>query len=95
MSDFDYERQMALTNRHLHPALETVFLMPSPRFTHVSSTLVRDIAALGGSLAGLVPPVVIDRLHQTPGSRNERIGYDAPTRFVSPNARATSACRRR
>ena len=62
ISDFDYERQMAITNRHLHPALETVFLMPSPRFMHVSSTLVRDIAAHGGSLTGLVPPIVIDRL---------------------------------
>jgi pantetheine-phosphate adenylyltransferase len=49
-------------NRHLHPALETVFLMPSPRFMHISSTLVRDIAARGGSLTGLVPPIVIDRL---------------------------------
>lgn len=62
MSDFDYERQMAYMNRHLHPGLETVFLMPSPRFMHVSSTLVRDIAARGGSLTGLVPPIVIDRL---------------------------------
>lgn len=62
MSDFDYERQMAHMNRHLHPGLETVFLMPSPRFMHVSSTLVRDIAARGGSLTGLVPPIVIDRL---------------------------------
>jgi pantetheine-phosphate adenylyltransferase len=62
ISDFDYERQMAHMNRHLHPALETVFLMPSPRFMHISSTLVRDIAARGGSLTGLVPPIVIDRL---------------------------------
>jgi pantetheine-phosphate adenylyltransferase len=62
ISDFDYERQMAIMNRHLHPGLDTVFLMPSPRFMHVSSTLVRDIAAHGGSLAGLVPPSVIDRL---------------------------------
>jgi pantetheine-phosphate adenylyltransferase len=64
ISDFDYERQMAIMNRHLHPALETVFLMPSPRFMHVSATLVRDIAARGGSLAGLVPPGVIDRLNR-------------------------------
>jgi pantetheine-phosphate adenylyltransferase len=62
MSDLEYERQMAYMNRHLHPGLETVFLMPSPRFMHVSSTLVRDIAARGGSLTGLVPPIVIDRL---------------------------------
>jgi pantetheine-phosphate adenylyltransferase len=62
ISDFDYERQMAVMNRHLHPALETVFLMPSPRFMHISATLVRDIAERGGSLTGLVPAGVIDRL---------------------------------
>jgi pantetheine-phosphate adenylyltransferase len=61
-SDFDYERQMAIMNRHLHPAIETLFLMPSPRYLHISSTLVRDIAARGGPLNGLVPPAVIDRL---------------------------------
>lgn len=64
ISDFDYERQMAIMNRHLHPALETVFLMPSPRYMHVSSTLVRDIAMRGGSLIGLVPPVVIEALNR-------------------------------
>lgn len=64
VSDFDYERQMAVMNRHLHPGLDTIFLMPSPRFMHVSSSLVRDIASHGGSLAGLVPPAVIERLNQ-------------------------------
>jgi pantetheine-phosphate adenylyltransferase len=61
ISDFDYERQMAYMNRHLHPGLDTVFMMPSPRYMHVSSTLVRDIAAHGGSLTGLVPQAVLDR----------------------------------
>ena len=74
ISDFDYERQMAIMNRHLHPALETVFLMPSPRFMHVSSTLVRDIAHRGGSLAGLVPPAVIDRLaHRRESETSHRV----------------------
>jgi pantetheine-phosphate adenylyltransferase len=62
VSDFDYERQMALMNRHLSSDIETVFMMPSEQYAYVSSTLIKDIAALGGSLAGLVPPVVDARL---------------------------------
>ena len=57
-ADLDYERQMALTNRHLNPDLDTVLLLPSAEFGHVSSSLVREIAALGGSVRGLVPPAV-------------------------------------
>ena len=55
VADFDYEWQMALMNRHLAGDLETVVLMPAPQFSYVSSRLVREIAALNGSLAGLVP----------------------------------------
>jgi pantetheine-phosphate adenylyltransferase len=57
-ADLDYERQMALTNRHLNASLDTVLLLPSAEFGHVSSSLVREIAALGGSVRGLVPPAV-------------------------------------
>jgi pantetheine-phosphate adenylyltransferase len=72
VSDFEYEWQMALMNRHLDAAIDTVFLMPSERFTYVSATLVREIAALGGPLTGLVPPAVEARLatrRQTSTSR--------------------------
>lgn len=62
VSDFDFERQMALMNRHMSADIETVFMMPSEQYAYVSSTLIKDIAALGGSLAGLVPPVVEQRL---------------------------------
>jgi len=55
-ADLDYERQMALTNRHLNSQLDTVLLLPSAEYGHVSSSLVREIAALGGSVSGLVPP---------------------------------------
>jgi pantetheine-phosphate adenylyltransferase len=58
VADFDYEWQMALMNRHLAADLETVVLMPAPQFSYVSSRLVREIAALNGSLAGLVPAPV-------------------------------------
>jgi len=57
-ADADYEVRMALMNRHLAPDIETMFLTPSPQYTYVSSSLVREIAALGGPLDGLVPPAV-------------------------------------
>jgi pantetheine-phosphate adenylyltransferase len=62
VTDFDYEMHMALMNRHLNAEIETVFLMPAEQFTYVSSRLVKEIAALGGSLAGLVPSSVETRL---------------------------------
>jgi pantetheine-phosphate adenylyltransferase len=63
-SDFDYERQMALMNRHLNNEIDTVFLMPAMEFGHISSTLVKEVVSLGGSVTGLVPPKVEARLHQ-------------------------------
>jgi len=57
-SDFDYEAQMARTNRALHPEIDTVFLASSAGVAHVSSTLVRQIASLGGDCASLVPAPV-------------------------------------
>jgi pantetheine-phosphate adenylyltransferase len=58
MSDFEYEFQMALMNRHLSPGLETVFMIPSVETTFISSSIVREIAQHGGSLDGLVHPAV-------------------------------------
>lgn len=57
-ADLDYERQMALTNRHLNPDVDTVLLLPAAGVGHISSSLVREIAALGGSVRGMVPPAV-------------------------------------
>jgi pantetheine-phosphate adenylyltransferase len=62
VADFEYELQMALMNRHLSAEIETVFMMPSEQYTYVSSRLIKEIAALGGPLTGLVPPVVEARL---------------------------------
>ena len=62
VADFEYELQMALMNRHLSADLETVFMMPAEQYTYVSSRLIKEIAALGGSLTGLVPPIVEARL---------------------------------
>lgn len=63
VSDFDYEQQMALMNRHLAPTIDTVFLMPSARFAYTSSTLVRQVGLGGGDLGLLVPPAVARALH--------------------------------
>ena len=58
VSDFEYEFQMALMNRHLSPALETVFMVPSLDSTYISSSLVREVARFGGDVSGLVHPTV-------------------------------------
>lgn len=62
ISDFEYELQMALMNRKLKSDIETVFMMPAESYTYVSSRLVKEIFALGGSISGLVPDVVEKRL---------------------------------
>jgi len=64
VADFEYELQMALMNRHLSADLETVFMMPAEQYTYVSSRLIKEIAALGGSLTGLVPESVEARLQR-------------------------------
>lgn len=62
VGDFEYELQMALMNRQLHPTLETVFLAPAFNLTYVSSTLVREVAQFGGDLGDLVHPTVREAL---------------------------------
>jgi pantetheine-phosphate adenylyltransferase len=64
VSDFEYEMQMALMNRHLSPDVETVFMMPAEPYTYVSSRLVKEVVALGGSVHGLVPDLVERRLRE-------------------------------
>jgi pantetheine-phosphate adenylyltransferase len=58
VSDFEYEYQMALMNRHLSPNLETVFMVPSLDTTYISASLVREIARYGGDVSSLVHPAV-------------------------------------
>lgn len=64
VSDFEYEYQMALMNRHLHPELETVFMVPSLDTTYISASLVREVARFGGTLDGLVHPLVAAALQK-------------------------------
>ena len=62
VADFEYEFQMALMNRHLAPALETVFMVPSLDTTYISSSLVREVARFRGDVTDLVHPTVADAL---------------------------------
>jgi pantetheine-phosphate adenylyltransferase len=62
ISDYEYELQMALMNRRLSPRVETVFLMPAETYSYLSSRLVKEISQLGGSVRGLVPSAVEERL---------------------------------
>ncbi len=58
VSDFEYEFQMALMNRELNEKCETLFMMPSPEYSYVSSRLIKEIARCGGDISPFVPPVV-------------------------------------
>ncbi len=62
VGDFEYEFQMALMNRHLHDGMETLFMVPSPELGFISSSLVREVARFGGSIHGLVHPLVEERV---------------------------------
>jgi pantetheine-phosphate adenylyltransferase len=64
VSDFEYEFQMALMNRHLNPSIETVFMMPAEKYSYISSRLIKEVFALGGSVHGLVPELVETRLRE-------------------------------
>jgi pantetheine-phosphate adenylyltransferase len=67
ISDYEYELQMALMNRKLDRRLETVFMMPAEKYSYLSSRLVKEIFRHGGSVRGLVPKQVEERLHSKVG----------------------------
>lgn len=62
LSDFEYEFQMALMNRKLNDKIETIFLMPDHKYTFLSSSMVREIANLGGDFKNFVPPAVYKKI---------------------------------
>jgi len=64
VSDFEYEFQMALMNRKLNPGIETVFMMTNSDYSFLSSSIVREVVALGGSVQDLVPPSIERRLRE-------------------------------
>jgi pantetheine-phosphate adenylyltransferase len=64
VTDFDYEFQLASMNRYLNPNIESMFLMPSEKYMTISSSLVREIAALQGDVTGFVPAPVVQALRR-------------------------------
>lgn len=70
ISDFEYELQMALINRKLDPGFETVFFMPSEEYSYLTSSIVKEVASLGGALEDFVHPDVATRLRH----RFKRVG---------------------
>jgi pantetheine-phosphate adenylyltransferase len=62
VSDFEYEFQLAGMNRRLSPDIETLFLTPAEKYTYISSSLVKEVASLGGDVSGFVNPVVMAAL---------------------------------
>jgi pantetheine-phosphate adenylyltransferase len=71
VSDFEYEFQMALMNRHLDPRMETVFMTPKEEYSYLSSRLVKEVFFLGGTLDGLVPEPVLRRMAALEGRRKK------------------------
>jgi pantetheine-phosphate adenylyltransferase len=63
VSDFEYELQLSSMNRRLAPDIETLYLMPAEQYSYISSSLVREIAALGGDVSSFVHPRVMAALH--------------------------------
>jgi pantetheine-phosphate adenylyltransferase len=68
VSDYEYELQMALMNRRLEPRIETVFMMPAEAYTYLSSRLVREVSKFSGSVEGLVPRLVEQKLREKFGT---------------------------
>ncbi len=70
VSDFEYEFQLASMNRHLIPEAETLFLTPAEQYSFISSSLVREIASLGGDVSGFVHPAVQQAMQQRWGRKS-------------------------
>jgi pantetheine-phosphate adenylyltransferase len=64
MSDFEYEFQMALMNRQLAPEIETFFIVTDPKYSYLSSSVIRDIFQFGGTVQNMVPPGVFRRMRE-------------------------------
>ena len=72
ISDFEYEFQMALTNRKLSSNVETIFMMPSESYSYLSSKLIKEAASLGANLKGFVPPFVQKKVYKSTLEKGKR-----------------------
>jgi pantetheine-phosphate adenylyltransferase len=73
VKDFEYEFQMSLLNRHLYPEVTTVFLMPNVKYTYIASSIIREVALLGGDVSKFVHPYVLDMLEHKRIERKKNI----------------------
>ena len=64
VSDFEYEFQMALMNRHLYPEIDIIYFFPSKEYTFLSSSLIKEVFMLGGDISKFVPPIVLEKLKE-------------------------------
>jgi pantetheine-phosphate adenylyltransferase len=92
ISDYEYELQMALMNRKLDPKLETVFMMPAEAYSYVSSRLVKEIVHLGGSVHGLIPDLVEEKLRKKINGSQEK--PERPDNGERGNSRPLKTARR-
>lgn len=72
LSDFEYEFQMALTNRKLAGDIETIFLMPHEDYSYISSKLIKEAAGLGADVSAFLPPKAAEALRKKVGNRAKR-----------------------
>lgn len=72
MSDFEYEFQMALTNKKLCPTLETMFMTTDIKYMYLSSSIVREVATMGGDISEFVCPEIIDDIRRRLGPKTDK-----------------------
>jgi pantetheine-phosphate adenylyltransferase len=93
VSDFEYEFQMALMNKKLDSGCETVYLMPSEQYTYLNSSVIREIAALGGSVSEFVPRAVEAKLRKKLGAPHARL-QPAPVPAAKDSSKAAKTASR-
>lgn len=72
IKDFEYEFQMSLLNRQLYPEVTTVFLMPNVKYTYVASSIIKEVAMLGGDVSNFVRPCVLEMMHKKREEHNQK-----------------------
>ena len=72
LSDFEYEFRMAIMNRNLNPSIETIFLMTDEKYSHISSSSIKEIYHLNGDIGPFVPDAVINKLNEIKNEKNSK-----------------------
>ena len=74
VTDFEYELQMAQTNRSLQPEIDTLFFATELNYAYISSTIVKEVASYGGDISGFVPPLIADQVYDKIASLKDKEG---------------------